>query len=31
MRGEEMIFTFADGVETRMERLCQYPEPTDSI
>ena len=31
MRGEEMIFTFADGVETRMERLCQYPESTESI
>ena len=31
MRGEEMIFTFADGVETRMERLCQYPESTKSI
>jgi len=31
MRGEEMIFTFADGVETRMERLCRYPKPTDSI
>ena len=31
MRGEEMIFTFADGVETRMERICQYPESTDSI
>jgi len=31
IRGEEMIFTFADGVETRMERLCQYPESTESI
>lgn len=31
MRGEEMIFTFADGVETRMERLCQYPESIESI
>jgi len=26
MRGEEMIFTFADGVETRMERRCHYPK-----
>ena len=26
MRGEEMIFTFADGVETRMERRCHYPD-----
>ena len=26
MRGEEMIFTFADGVETRMERLCHYSD-----
>ena len=29
MRGEEMIFTFADGIETRMERLCHYPESAD--
>jgi len=25
MNGEEMIFTFIDGVETRTERICQYP------
>ena len=24
MNGEEMIFTFIDGVETRTERICQY-------
>ena len=30
MRGEEMIFTFADGGETcRTERLCQYPKSSD--
>ena len=29
IRGEEMIFTFADGIETRMERLCHYPESSD--
>ena len=26
MNGEEMIFTFIDGVETRTERICQYPD-----
>lgn len=25
MRGEEMIFTFIDGIETRTQRLCHYP------
>ena len=25
MRGEEMIFTFVDGIETRTQRLCYYP------
>ncbi len=25
MRGDEMIFTFIDGTETRTQRLCQYP------
>ena len=25
MRGEEMIFTFLDGIETRTQRLCYYP------
>ena len=29
MRGEEMIFTFADGGKTRMERLCHYPKSSD--
>ncbi len=26
MNGEEMIFTFIDGVETRTKRICQYPD-----
>ena len=26
MNGEEMIFTFIDGVETRTKRVCQYPD-----
>ena len=26
MNGEEMIFTFIDGIETRTERICQYPD-----
>ena len=26
MRGEEMIFTFVDGIETRTQRLCHYPD-----
>tara|TARA_Y100001947_G_scaffold102952_1_gene88023 strand:+ start:249 stop:869 length:621 start_codon:yes stop_codon:yes gene_type:complete len=26
MNGEEMIFTFIDGIETRTRRICQYPE-----
>ncbi len=25
MDGEEMIFTFIDGTETRTERICKYP------
>lgn len=25
MRGDEMIFTFIDGTETRTQRLCRYP------
>ena len=25
MRGEEMIFTFIDGIETSTKRICQYP------
>ena len=25
-RGEEMIFTFVDGIETRTERICHYPD-----
>ena len=24
MRGEEMIFTFIDGIETSTKRICQY-------
>jgi len=28
MRGEEMIFTFVDGTETRTRRLCDYPDET---
>ena len=28
MRGEEMIFTFVDGIETSTKRICQYPEDT---
>ena len=26
MRGEEMIFTFIDGIETSTRRICQYPD-----
>ena len=26
MNGEEMIFTFIDGIETRTKRVCQYPD-----
>tara|TARA_B100001121_G_C18346709_1_gene460565 strand:- start:24 stop:635 length:612 start_codon:yes stop_codon:yes gene_type:complete len=26
MDGEEMIFTFIDGTETRTQRMCRYPE-----
>jgi hypothetical protein len=26
MRGEEMIFTFIDGTETRTQRICHYPD-----
>ena len=26
MRDEEMIFTFVDGIETRTQRLCHYPD-----
>ena len=26
MNGEEMIFTFIDGIETRTRRICEYPE-----
>ena len=26
MRGTEMIFTFIDGIETRTQRICSYPE-----
>ena len=25
MEGEEMIFTFVDGIQTRTKRICQYP------
>tara|TARA_B100000959_G_scaffold64447_1_gene68140 strand:+ start:4720 stop:5337 length:618 start_codon:yes stop_codon:yes gene_type:complete len=25
MEGEEMIFTFVDGIETRTKRICRYP------
>jgi len=25
LSGEEMIFTFIDGIETRTERICHYP------
>ena len=28
MRGEEMIFTFVDGIETSTKRICQYPDDT---
>ena len=28
MRGEEMIFTFIDGIETSTKRICQYPDET---
>ena len=28
MEGEEMIFTFVDGIETRTKRICQYPADT---
>ena len=28
MRGEEMIFTFVDGTETRTQRLCHYRDET---
>ena len=28
MRGEEMIFTFIDGIETSTKRICQYPDDT---
>ena len=28
MRGEEMIFTFVDGIETSTKRICQYPNDT---
>ena len=24
--GEDMIFTFIDGEETRAKRICKYPE-----
>ena len=26
MRGEKMIFTFIDGIETSTKRICQYPD-----
>ena len=26
MQGENMIFTFIDGVSTRTERICEYPQ-----
>ena len=26
MEGEDMIFTFVDGGETRSKRMCKYPE-----
>ncbi|MEM7018685.1 MAG: hypothetical protein AAF512_15255 [Pseudomonadota bacterium] len=26
MDGEEMLFTFIDGIETRTQRICHYPE-----
>ena len=25
MRGDEMVFTFIDGIETRTKRICEYP------
>ena len=28
MEGEEMIFTFIDGIQTRTKRVCQYPPDT---
>jgi hypothetical protein len=28
MRGEQMIFTFVDGIETSTKRICQYPDDT---
>ena len=28
MEGEEMIFTFVDGIQTRTKRICQYPPDT---
>ena len=28
MRGEEMIITFIDGIETSTKRICQYPDDT---
>ena len=28
MEGEEMIFTFIDGIQTRTKRICQYPPDT---
>ena len=28
IRGEEMIFTFVDGIETSTKRICQYPDDT---
>ena len=28
MEGEEMIFTFVDGIETRTKRICKYPADT---
>ena len=30
MRGKEMIFTFIDGIETRTQRICHYPDPDES-
>ena len=28
MEGEEMTFTFIDGIQTRTKRICQYPPDT---
>ena len=28
MRGEEMIFTFIDGIEPSTKRICEYPDDT---